>query len=669
MTEIVNKDALQKRNSRPIREHSRFNNSYMLAGTYRFGEYAPTKVVDCVPDDEHKTKTVHRVSSYTMPRPLMQDIMMKDDTFLIPYSALLPRNYELFNTVKNIGDDINAALVGTSVVGFTKKVYDLLDNIHSIPFYIAEGDNDYFYDSKVRFEAVLKYIVLVDMFCSSGCLLSSLGCPIVADGGKVDKIIDTIADYFKSVGSASLTLRVKIGDDYYEVGRPSVNMGDSSISFREFWNRIHDGFNWSVSSFTDSDYVLSDVSSEWSDYSPSYFLVPDDAAPVDLARPESYQIACAHFYSNDKVDYIYSAELWRQNLRSLVRSINSSIISSTFNINGVDCYYDECSAFFSSSVLTFIPSNLGAPNYFVSYSSSYTAVFEWVRLIFGYNRSLRFVDYFTGSRTRPLAPGDVNVTVSGGQVNVVETIQTKWYIRLWSQISRVGRKQSEQMKGLYPDVETTIDWHDPIYIGADSGSIFAEDTENTGSEQYNTDGKTPIAVTSRLKGGIQGKSFDFVLKDRMCIIMTISSFDITRFYSHGIDRHFFHVDRFDKFNPFCQFMGDQKVYLKELFADSSFANVFGYQGAYEEFKQNSDRAFGGFANGSLPGMIFLADVGRDRFSIENQCPNYVRSYPCELDAFFTSLTGWSYGTYYHFMVLTENYIDSNRPMAYNPQIQ
>ena len=125
MTEIVNKDALQKRDSRPIREHSRFSNSYMLAGTYRFGEYAPTKVIDCVPDDEHKTKTVHRVSSYTMPLPLLQDIMMKDDTFLIPYSAILPRNYELFYTVKNIGDDINASLVGTSVVGFTKKVSEL----------------------------------------------------------------------------------------------------------------------------------------------------------------------------------------------------------------------------------------------------------------------------------------------------------------------------------------------------------------------------------------------------------------------------------------------------------------------------------------------------------------------------------------------------------------
>lgn len=666
MTEIVNKDALQKRDSRPIREHSRFGNSYMLAGTYRFGEYAPTKVIDCIPDDEHKTKSVHRVSSYTMPRPLMQDIMMKDDTFLIPYSALLPRNYELYNTVKNIGDDINAALVGTTVVGFTKKVSDLLNLVHSMPF--ASSSGTYVYSPTIQIELCLKYFVLLDMFCSSGCLLSSLGCPIVADGGKVDTVIDTFASYFKTVGTSDWNIRVKIGSDYYEIGRPAVNAGDASISFREFWNRIHDGFNWSVVSRTDNGNVLGDVASEWSDGDPDNFLVADSEAPVDLARPQSYQIACAHFYSNDKVDYIYSAELWRQNLRSLVLSVSSSIANATFTLNGVSSFYDECSAFFSGGMLDYLPTNLDETDY-GNFAATFNAVFDWVRLIFGYNRSLRFVDYFTGARTRPLAPGDANVTVSGGKVNVVDTIQTKWYIRLWSQISRVGRKSSEQMKGLYPDVETTIDWHDPIYIGADSGSIYGDDTENTGTEQYNTDGKTPIAVTSRLKGGIQGKSFDFKLKDRSCIIMTISSFDITRFYSHGIDRHFFHVDRFDKFNPFCQFMGDQKVHLKELFADADYSAVFGYQGAYEEFKQNSDRAFGGFANGALPGMVFLADVGRNRWSIETQSPNYVRSYPCELDEFFTGLTGWSYGTYFHFMVLTENYIDSNRPMAYNPQIQ
>lgn len=362
---------------------------------------------------------------------------MKDDTFLIPYSALLPRNYELFSTVKNIGDDINAALVGTTVVGFTSKVFYLLSLVHRMPFHKESGS--FVYSVATRAELVLKYTVLLDMFCSSGCLLSSLGCPIVADGSPVDTGIDTIVSYFKTVGTSAWNLRVKIGSDYYEVGRDAVNAGDASISFREFWNRIHDGFDWSVATLTDTGDVLSDVQADWSVVNPNSFLVSDDAAPVDLARLQSYQIACAHFYSNDKVDYIYSAELWRQNLRSLVLSVSSTVANATFTINGVSSYYDECSAFFSGAMLDYLPTYLAETD-FGNFAATFNAVFDWVRLIFGYNRSLRFVDYFTGARTRPLAPGDANVTVSGGKVNVVDTIQTKWYIRLWSQISRVGRK-------------------------------------------------------------------------------------------------------------------------------------------------------------------------------------------------------------------------------------
>lgn len=667
--EIVNKDTIQKNDSKPIVAHSKFDNSYNLAGTYRYGEYAPTMVADVIPDDNHKINVSHKVKSYTMKQPLFQNIKMHDDTFLVTLDAILPRNAEKFITVPNIGDDINSEEVGTTVVGFPDKVYEFLSRWRSYIISEADFDPDSSEDShKLGIWLVLSFISMYDTLLSSGSLLNSLGCPLLAESSKADILIDNfLIDFADAFNKPSVSLDVQFGDDgqIINVGKSvPQGSGEFAMSVREFWQRIHDDYNWKVVGLSAIDDF--DVFGAFEDYFPVTIPlpVPDKSAPVDIAYCAAYQLACAHFYSNDKVDYVYSAELYRELMGYYLNQIVSDSFGSLnfsnfgFEYNGVSYLYDWLSSFAVSFVFN---------QFDYSQSDSFLSALSYLRSLFGYNRSLRFVDYFTGSRTLPLAPGDTSVEVKNGEVSVVESIQKKWYIRLWSQISRVGRKRSEQMKGMFPGVDVSVDWHDPIWLKGDEGSVFAEEVDNTGSNQF--DESTPIAVTSSLHGGNStGLSID--VKDRYGIIITISYFDIRRYYSHGIDRRFFHVDRFDKFQPFLQFNGDQKVYQKELNADALFDNVFGYQGHYEEFKSRLDRAFGGFSSDSvLPGMIFLADEGRNVHSIQNIGPDYIRSYPAELDKFFIALSGWSLGTYFHFMMLTENNIDSNRPMAYNPQIQ
>lgn len=661
MTELVDKSTLQKRDSRPIRDHSTFDNSYRLAGTYRFGEYAPTMVLPVVPSDNHGVRSNHKVRSYTLKQPLLNDIKLKEDTFLVPYSALLFRNYEKYITAPNIGDDVDANEVGLSVVGFSSKVFSLITGYRTCLLSGFEDDGV----SELLITAFFKYLVLIDIYYSSGSMFNAFGMPLTSNSKKADEIIDRFMSLIEDIGTASFNLRVKIGDKYFEIGRPSVNAGDSSISLREFWNRIHDTADWSVSSYTDLDnFWVEYFTDSQTDFAVNYFVVPDYSAPYDLSPFGAYQISCAHFYSNDKVDYIYSAQLWRESLRTLINEIgdlnSSSFDSETFQFNGITCQYDE----FSAKAFNFVFDSIGE----VFDLDAFSYFLEYSLYLFAFRRSLRFVDYTTGSRTRPLAPGDASISVSEGTIDVVESIQKKWYIRLWSQISRVGHKISEQMKGLFPDVEPSIDWHDPIWIhGTSGGSIFAEEIDNTSDNQF--DPKTPIAVTSVINGFINDKSINLSINDRYGVVISITHFDIPRFYYKGVDRLFFNVDRYDRFNPFLQFMGDQKVYLKELDADASFASVFGYQGRYEEQKQRLSRAFGGFINNTLPGMVFLADEARDRFSQESQSPSYIRSYQSELDKFFIALSGWSLGTYYHFIMVTDNEIESSRPMAYNPQIQ
>lgn len=67
-------------------------------------------------------------------------------------------------------------------------------------------------------------------------------------------------------------------------------------------------------------------------------------------------------------------------------------------------------------------------------------------------------------------------------------------------------------------------------------------------------------------------------------------------------------------------------------------------------------------------MIFLADEGRNAYNLDILGPNYIRSYPAELDRFYNSLSGYSLGTYFHFFIINTNELISNRPMAYNPQL-
>lgn len=87
-----------------------------------------------------------------------------------------------------------------------------------------------------------------------------------------------------------------------------------------------------------------------------------------------------------------------------------------------------------------------------------------------------------------------------------------------------------------------------------------------------------------------------------------------------------------------------------------------------EYKQRFNYLFGDFNQAPLKNMIFIADYERPTGDMLNIGPDYIRSYPSELDRFYKSLTGYSLGTYFHFIVLGTNELKSNRPMAFNPQI-
>lgn len=654
------RDALENAGSKPLSNFSNFAETlpFRFANTFRFGEVGVHYLADVVPSENGRFINSHKLRSYTMPNPLLQSLKMRKTYGFIPTSAVLPLNYEKYITIPNRGEDVNAKLVGCSVEGFIGLVTESLYNLAlraDADFAVSDVDSPSFYTNAMRF------VIMYDMFFSNGSLLKSMGATIAPKDSTPDADVDSFWNEISQLSSDdSYIFRLTIRDKSWYVGSISPNSAIGTISLREAISRMRDDLSFTVliNPSLEGDIPGTDNFLNWSAIQGQ----STDATPFDVEPFFAYQLFCSHFFSNDHVDSIFTAELWRQNLYSLILSINPDFADAYFLWNGVRYRYDTCSAYAMQSVFSIGLTDLS--------DISLSLVGSWCdyfRLIFGYNRSLRYGDYFTGSRTVPLAPGDVNVTVNGDSFSVVENIQKSWIARLYAQVQRVGRRIGEQTKALFKDTAVVQDWHEPIWLGETVSDVFPEEVDNTGQDMYDTD--KPISSISVLHSEQEALAFDLRVPDRYGVVIGFTWFDIARFYSHSTLRRYFHVTRFDKFNPYLQFNGDQPIFLKELSPDSrDLDEVFAYTGRYMEYKNNYNRCAGGFVDETLPGLIFKADVEKDKVDIAHLSSDYIRSYPSELDRFYLSLSGWSLGHYFHFLVINTNMYDGNKPMAYNPTL-
>lgn len=649
-------ESINRAPSKPVSQFSNFRESlqYGFGNSYRFGEIGVHYVADAVKSENGKLINSHDLRSYTLPKPLMQNFWMRKTYGFVPLSAILPLNYEKYSNIPNRGEDINPDLVGTTVLGFIGNLQAFLQLLYNRA--VSDFEDGYFSN-------VLRFVLFYDMMLSRGGLAKSLGITFANTNSTPDNDVDSFFSRISEVAVNNYAFKLTIRGKSWYVGKSSPEVGIGHISLREAISKMRDDFSFFISDVSDVDALNP------SDFETSAFdFVSSDSAPVNLERFFAYQLFCAHFFSNDHVDSIFTAELYRQNLRALLSAIIPSYVDSTFTWNGVRYRYDTCSAFMMQQVFNeYIDVTPISDSSDVD-EDTVGNVLDYFRLIFGFNRSLRFGDYFTGSRTLPLAPGDVTVEVNGTSFSVVESIKKSWYARLLAQIQRVGRRTSAQSKALYPDVNTVQDWHEPIWLGETTSSVWSEEVDNTGEDQFNED--MPISTSAVLRSKQDAMAFEIRVPDREGTIIGFTWFDIPRYYAHATDRSFFAISRFDKFNPYLQFNGDQPIYRKELTSDSHTLGdeYFGYTGRYMEYKQRYNIAAGAFADDTVPGLLFIADDGKDYVDVENLSSDYIRSYPSELDKFYISLSGWSLGHYFHFLVINQNDYDGNKPMAYNPTL-
>ncbi len=206
------------------------------------------------------------------------------------------------------------------------------------------------------------------------------------------------------------------------------------------------------------------------------------------------------------------------------------------------------------------------------------------------------------------------------------------------------------------------DYHNPIYLGKIRDKVISYETENTGAAQQTN--ANSVTSTFSSTGNNFALEFD---SDRPTIVIGVCSFDIPRVYSRTISRDALHVDRFDYYNPFMQFIGDQDVNTLEL-GYSRGDREFSYQSRHAEYKTKYPICSGGFAKQNvLPSWQFVADLQYE--PSDNLDSNFIRSRRSELDKFYLSLTGESPATRFHFICDFYNDLSSvSRPMVANPNI-
>lgn len=696
MGEIANGNVLDKNQSK--KAHVKVTNFKWvkdLFGTYRFGEIGSIFVFNGKAGDKRvKIRQNTDVESYSMQAPLMTAITMNKTYFQIPRQAILPRTWEKIFTNPSIGQDIDASRFGTSL-----KATNLNSILYELYSYITNGADSIYVqiDSMISEESttqtncgkiinkILEVLTWLELFLSNGSLINAQGAHIArlfkSGIGSYDKFFEwyiknlfTGIQYFHATNTKNNKL--------YVVKTPNFNLSTEYstypvLTLRELLEEYRDGESFKITNISDTitltEAQLSTLFGNFKTKLETLItnevpVIIEYSQPIDTAFVWAYQLSCAEFFTNDKVDYIYNAELFRQYIGNLWMKIKTILDGDRelpkYTLNGIDYEVDYLSAEITTNILQ----NIDLTE---TYEDDLHSITELAKAYFfamlKYNRSLKYKDYFTGSRTRPIAidsNGYTSVSVNDDIVEVIDISKGIQAQRFVNVVNKIPRDIKGFTKGIF-GVDVAPDWHNPLYLARVSSTIYGQETENTGADQLSN----PQTRTTVLKNAGGNVQFEFKL-DRNSIIIGVVDFDIPRAYSKGVNRMYMEVDRFDMFNPYMQYTGDQEVYGEEL--DARKDDTFAYQGAYMHMKQDYNEAFGGFIE-ELKGWTFLdqyvekGGANGDNYT-DHISPDFIRSKPSELDRFYISLTGMSMSSYFHFIIKNTTSVEAVRPMAYNPQI-
>lgn len=635
-----------------MRTHNTFDMSYFNFKTQKFGQYEPFFAMEAVPGDKIPLSNSHNIRTLPMSSPFLSQLTLNKDFFLCPMNAILPNTWDYIFRKPSDGDDVpddaNCLFPAWSMSTSTNFLKELWSYIQS-----TDASDD----------SIIRCLLIMEMFFSSGSLLQQMGYhlnPVFRyspDGTKwYQKNFDQLFDDFW-LNLSELTFRYKNKtyiyranfDDNYNIRY--VNKYQALSMLRSYGSEIQ-SITFQTSDESYKEYSLYGY--------PVFQDLTEFGADINISRLLAYQIACQQFYVNPQVDFLYNAQLYRDNLFSLLKIAYdenaSSLTPGFFSMNGIMVPYDYASGYYFNLALKPIVDGTG-----LNEDNSYIShIYDYFYAIFGFRESLKFGDYFTDSRTTILAPGDDMVSVSTDGVSTIDMSKSIVYQRFRNAVVKLGNTASDYLRGIF-GTNPAPDVTEPKFIAH-------QDFNVSGFEVANQTPEGQGDMVTNLSSREDTYCFEVDI-DVPSIIIGISYFSLPRTYMQSKERHFFHRDRYDMFNPMLQYIGDQAVYSIERSDVIGSSDIFGYQSRNNEYKQRYSVVSGGFAT-KLPAWAFVADSIVDPIDDiileDNQNPDYIRAHDYEFNRFFAQLSGFSMANSFHFIMVYNNKTMCNRPMEVNP---
>lgn len=662
---------------------NQFPQSFQHPSTCSYGFVDPVGFARCERGDVYPYKFVSDLNTFTMASPLKTKVNMYSAAFKVPMKAIYPRNWNIMYPIPNKGDDVPED---------TRALFDLKSFIVHLPSVIELASSRYVaYHKMYDLNSLVRSVFIAESIFSDGGIFSKSNMHFCSADFKLSPEVNApricFDDWFDSAFIPWIKhitdTRATLDESSYTTiaelkihSNGSITYGtefrlsptreligkDNFISFERMIELLRSGeFVFRSIDFVDEGYESLTLY-----FAESYNWRSD----YNIESIISYQLACSHFFNNPKIDFVYSADLYRDNLESLLRITVAydglgADFPTFFTWNSLMKQYDV----FSSKNLNnplFNPITLYMDFYEMdNYETMIYASSSFWMNIFNFHNSLRYGDYFTGAHPQMLAVGDINAPVIDGTVNALDITRKLQLTRLLNKVNITGPRMQDYLRALFggelPDVPDDV----PIRLSREQFTVSGFEVNNTGDAQLSSD--DPNITTTNLR--LDDSRFMFEASiDEPCWLVFVQYFDSHRIYSNTMDRFTFHKSRFDDFIPDMQFIGDQDIKQEEL--DSTRSGVsapFGYNLRYMEYKQRYSYASGGFIR-RLKSWAMVTDNNDGNPAESNISPRYIRSSPSEFDRFYKSLTGYSLGTRFHFITFNTNVCAPFRQMVYAPEI-
>ena len=651
--------------------YNTFDKSRLNLYTQRFSEVCPCYFDDVVEGDNIINQATQDVRTFALRSPLMNNLKMYRSFYYVPLSAIAPRSWEYLQRQPIKGDDITFTEydISASVYELNALLSMLLDR--------AKYPVDKVGVASVTYASTTLFILGSLLYSNSG-LLKRLGytspfCNV--DNNVYDRIFGEFVTAFAKGGDYPKGLTLS----YTKENNNIVTITCGECSPGEVFNFISAGLFYgtlSVGTTVDPEATvwpglhdaLTDITNNFTDpgYSSPHKL---NSVRVSLRGCVAYQTIMAQFFTSSVVDSVYNCKSFSDTLctfmRDTIERATGSVPITSSKVNGVDVYYDAFAGRFWRGLKDAV--NTVSGEFLNSFSSFVNNVDRFSRIyqaLFAVGHSLRFGDYFTSARTRPLAVGDTSISVNNNQISVVDVNRSLWYQRFLNAVNR-GRQDIYDYLKQMTGVEPAHHMAEPVPLVSEAYNIGGMEVENTAERQG--------SIVTLLRNSESRYQYKFMAKEQG-VIIGVTYFSLLSVYQNSTLRSYFASDRLDYFNSFLQNAGDQAVMFRELFSspfgqadavDTYVSAVFGYQQRYAEFKNAISTASGGFVDGSLPGWSILYNPSPFSDSIRNVPLTlgivakgftldsaFLRNFDNSFDSLFESLTGVNMSNRFHFIIST-----------------